>query len=195
MCLCKLTSPGLALCVCVCVCVCVCELTSPGLAVCAGSGAAGQHDQSSLAEEGLVAPDDSSGSDGELPQALQQQPDSPHGADSPLVPRSVAGGDTATAVSEAAVSEMGVSEAGVAAGGEPVTYENQAFNPELALSASLSGSEHGLPSDLLSANDVSASFSVSLSLSLSLSVSLCVSVSVCLSLSACLSVAYLDVVL
>ena len=138
-----------------------------------------------------MAPDDSSGSDGELPQALQQQPDSPHGADSPLVPRSVAGGDTATAVSEAAVSEMGVSEAGVAAGGEPVTYENQAFNPELALSASLSGSEHGLPSDLLSANDVSASFSLSLCLSLCL----CLSVCLRLSLSACLSVAYLDVVL
>ena len=122
-------------------------------------GTKAQADQASLAEEGLVVPDDSSASDPEDHRDDDSRlPGTPHGTESPLVPHSIAG-DT-TALSEVSVGGAGAAGSesgggGGGGGGDQMTYENRAFNPELAISGSLSGSEHGLSTDLMSANDVS----------------------------------------
>ncbi|XP_076442442.1 synaptotagmin-14-like isoform X4 [Babylonia areolata] len=140
-----------------------------------GDGSGMPHDQASLAEEGLVLPDDSSGGGGsddggEASGAgtgtgtRRSHSGTLHSADSPLVPRSIAG-DTATTASQRTLSGAGsvsgdgggggLGAGGAEGGGDHVTYENRAFNPELlAVSGSLSGSEQGLSTtDLMSGND------------------------------------------
>ncbi|XP_070179858.1 synaptotagmin-14-like isoform X2 [Littorina saxatilis] len=121
------------------------------------TGQKSRDDGAKLAEEGRVHGNDSSGSEDmeRVSHTGQQGQDTPQGAESPLVPRSIAG-DT-TAVPDRAASEARGSGAGRTSGaggeGNGTTYENRAFNPDLAISGSLSGSQQGLHTDLMSAND------------------------------------------